>query len=179
MSSQDGVGRVHGGVILSGFDDETDARRFLKELWSAIFMVKAAFLKEKWGCTLNSTAKGVSYITAQQRSDRSSESGFSFVNSTVKGSGLVYLGRPWANYSRVVFSYTYMDKNVLPKGWDNHFDDEKNVTKLYYGEYKCFGPGSNFTERAPWVRRLTDEEAQQFISIQFILGNTWLNGPHN
>jgi len=57
----------------------------------------------------------------------SSESGFSFVNSTVKGSGLVYLGRPWDNYSRVVFSYTYMDKNVLPKGWDNHFGDEKNV----------------------------------------------------
>ena len=49
---------------------------------------------------------------------------------------------------------------------------------IYYGEYKCSGPGSNFSGRAPWARNLTDEEAQPFIEIHFIEGETWLINPN-
>ncbi|XP_045807752.1 probable pectinesterase 53 isoform X2 [Trifolium pratense] len=128
------------------------------------------------GCTINSITKNMTSITAQKRSSSSLDSGFSFKNSTVTGSGRVYLGRPWGDYSRVVFSYTFMDKIVLPKGWKD-WEDQKHYLNVYYGEYKCSGPGSNFTGRVPWARLLTDEEAQPFIGIHFIEGDTWLISP--
>lgn len=45
---------------------------------------------------------------------------------------------------------------------------------LYYGEYKCSGPGSNFSRRVPWVRKLTDQEIRPFDGTHFIQGDTWL-----
>jgi hypothetical protein len=31
----------------------------------------------------------------------------------------VYLGRAWGNNSWVMFANTFMDKIVMPKGWDD------------------------------------------------------------
>ncbi|CAN1196416.1 Probable pectinesterase 53 [Linum perenne] len=70
-------------------------------------------------CILNSTARKVASITAQKMVNLSLASGFSFKNCSVKGSGRIYLGRAWGDYSRVVFSYTYMDQVVLPQGWND------------------------------------------------------------
>ncbi|XP_058742712.1 probable pectinesterase 53 [Vicia villosa] len=128
-------------------------------------------------CTLNSVTKNVTSITAQKRSNSSLDSGFSFKNCNVTGSGHVYLGRPWGDYSRVVYSYTFMDKIVLPKGWEDSWGDQKRNLTVYYGEYKCSGPGSNLSKRVSWTRILTDEEAQPFIGIHFIQGDTWLISP--
>lgn len=50
-------------------------------------------------------------------------------------------------------------------------------SKVYYGEYKCSGPGANFTGRVPWARMLRDEEAQPFIGTQFVDGDAWLIRP--
>ena len=71
------------------------------------------------GCTIKSIAEKMGYITAQDRSKESMESGFSIKNSRVTGSGRVYLGRSWGVYSRVVYSYTSMDSIVFPQGWDD------------------------------------------------------------
>ncbi|KAJ8748647.1 hypothetical protein K2173_008092 [Erythroxylum novogranatense] len=124
-------------------------------------------------CHLNSIAKKVASVTAQKRSNSSMESGFSFKDCVVTGSGLVYLGRAWGDYSRVVFSYTFMDKIVLPQGW-NDWGSQKRHNRVFYGEYKCTGPGANFTGRVPWARILTDEEAQPFIGTHYVDGDTWL-----
>ncbi|GAU45200.1 hypothetical protein TSUD_139050 [Trifolium subterraneum] len=75
------------------------------------------------GCTLNSIAQNSGFITAQKRSSLTIDSGFSILKSKVIGSGQVYLGRPWGDYSRVIFSYTYMDNLVLPQGWVDTMDD--------------------------------------------------------
>ncbi|XVF32934.1 hypothetical protein REPUB_Repub17cG0125600 [Reevesia pubescens] len=131
-------------------------------------------------CYLNSIAKKVASITAQKRSNASLASGFSFKDSVVTGSatgGLVYLGRAWGDYSRVVFSYTFMDKLVLPQGWSD-WGDQKRDASVYYGEYKCSGPGANFTGRVQWARILTDEEAQPFIGTYYVEGDTWLINPN-
>lgn len=74
---------------------------------------------EAQNCHLNSVAKKVASLTAQKRSNTSLASGFSFKDCVVSGSGKVYLGRAWGDYSRVVFSYTYMDSLVLPQGWND------------------------------------------------------------
>ncbi|KAF2325048.1 hypothetical protein GH714_022449 [Hevea brasiliensis] len=127
-------------------------------------------------CHLNSVTKKVASLTAQKRSNSSLESGFSLKDCVVTGSGLVYLGRAWGDYSRVVFSYTYMDKVVLPQGW-NDWGDQNRDTRVFYGEYKCSGPGANFAGRVPWARILTDEEAQPFIGTSYVDGDTWLITP--
>lgn len=71
-------------------------------------------------------------ITAQKRTNSSLESGFSFKNCTVIGSGQVYLGRAWGDYSRVVFSYTFMDNIVLAKGWSDWGDQKRDSLVQYY-----------------------------------------------
>ncbi|CAJ2637200.1 unnamed protein product [Trifolium pratense] len=127
------------------------------------------------GCTINSIAQNVGFITAQKRSSLTTDdSGFSILNSKVIGSGRVYLGRPWGDYSRVIFSYTYMDNLVLPQGWVDTMDDGDHHLSVFYAEYKCTGPGSNFAGRLPWIQRLSDKDAQEFIRVHFIYGETWL-----
>ncbi|XP_050891817.1 probable pectinesterase 53 [Lathyrus oleraceus] len=129
-------------------------------------------------CTINSIATNIGYITAQKRSSSSLDIGFSFKKCEVKGSGHIYLGRPWGEYSRVIYSYTNMKEIVLPKGWEDTMNGTHYPNTIYYGEYKCSGPGSNFSGRAPWARNLTDEEAQPFLEIHFIEGETWLINPN-
>ncbi|XP_062178250.1 probable pectinesterase 53 [Alnus glutinosa] len=124
-------------------------------------------------CYLNSTAEKVASLTAQKRTNASLTSGFSFKDCVVTGSGQIYLGRAWGDYSRVVFSYTFLDKIVLPQGWSDWGDQTRDY-KVYYGEYKCSGPGANSTGRVPWARMLRDEEAKPFIGTQFIEGDNWL-----
>jgi pectinesterase len=45
--------------------------------------------------------------------------GFSFVDATITGSGPIYLGRAWGNYSRTVYSYSWMDNIIYPPGWSD------------------------------------------------------------
>jgi Pectinesterase len=45
---------------------------------------------------------------------------------------------------------------------------------IYYGEYRCTGPGANMTSRAPFVHMLNDTEAAPFLSTSFIDGDDWL-----
>ncbi|XP_022759660.1 probable pectinesterase 53 [Durio zibethinus] len=120
----------------------------------------------------------VASLTAQKRSNASLASGFSFKDCVVTGSatGLVYLGRAWGDYSRVVFSFTFMDKVVRPQGWSD-WGDQKRDARVYYGEYKCSGPGANFTGRVPWARILTDEEAEPFAGTYYVEGDTWFITP--
>ncbi|XP_034689950.1 probable pectinesterase 53 [Vitis riparia] len=127
-------------------------------------------------CSLNSVAKKVASLTAQKRSTSSMASGFSFKDCVVTGSGTVYLGRAWGDYSRVVFSYTFMDKLVLPQGWSD-WGKKKLDSRVYYGEYKCSGPGANLTARVPWAHMMTDEEAEPFLATHYVDGDTWLISP--
>lgn len=128
-------------------------------------------------CYLNSIAKRVASLTAQKRTLKSIDSGFSFTKSTVNGSGLVYLGRAWGDRSRVVFSYTYMDRVVVPDGWDKWRIQRPEESGVYYGEYQCSGPGANWTGRVHWAHILTDEEAKPFLGTYYVDGDSWLMGP--
>lgn len=46
---------------------------------------------------------------------------------------------------------------------------------VFFGQYKCLGPGAAPEARVPWSRELTYEEAEPFISLDFIDGNEWLS----
>ncbi|GMH18052.1 hypothetical protein Nepgr_019893 [Nepenthes gracilis] len=115
------------------------------------------------GCHVHAIAPVTGALTAQGRSSLLEDTGFSFVNCKVTGSGALYLGRAWGHFSRVVFAYTYMDNIIIPQGWT-----------VFYGQYKCTGPGASFAGRVAWSRELTDEEAEPFISLAFIDGSEWI-----
>ncbi|GMN29199.1 hypothetical protein TIFTF001_002338 [Ficus carica] len=125
------------------------------------------------GCHLHATGNSYGALTAQKRGNFLQETGFSFVKCKVTGSGALYLGRAWGTFSRVVFAFTYMDKIVTPKGWYDWGDKNRDMT-VFYGQYKCMGPGAGFEGRVSWSRELTPQEARPFISLGFINGYEWL-----
>ncbi|KAF0907247.1 hypothetical protein E2562_015753 [Oryza meyeriana var. granulata] len=125
------------------------------------------------GCTLHAVATSYGAIAASQRSSPSEESGFSFVGCRLTGSGMLYLGRAWGKYSRVVYSYCDLSGIVVPQGWSDWGDLSRTKTVLF-GEYSCKGPGASTKQRVPWSRTLTYEEARPFIGRSFINGEQWL-----
>lgn len=112
-------------------------------------------------------------ITAHSRQSTKENSGFVFVKGKVYGIGDVYLGRANGAYSRVVFANTYFSRTVIPQGWTN-WSHSGSTGNLHQAEYKCHGPGSASTNRAPWSKQLTDKEAAPFLSLDFIKGKEWL-----
>ncbi|RVW38341.1 hypothetical protein VitviT2T_016448 [Vitis vinifera] len=125
------------------------------------------------GCHVHAIAQNTGALTAQGRSSLLEDTGFSFVNCKVTGSGALFLGRAWGPFSRVVFAYTYMDDIIIPKGWYNWGDPSREMT-VFYGQYKCTGPGAAFAGRVSWSRELTDQEAKPFISLSYIDGSEWI-----
>uniref|UniRef100_A0A6M2EK10 Pectinesterase n=1 Tax=Populus davidiana TaxID=266767 RepID=A0A6M2EK10_9ROSI len=124
-------------------------------------------------CHLHAVTNSFGALTAQKRQSFLEETGFSFVSCKVTGSGALFLGRAWGNFSRVVFAYTFMDKIITPRGWYDWGDKSRQMT-VFFGQYKCSGPGADFGGRVAWSRELTDQQAKPFISIGFIDGHEWL-----
>lgn len=128
-------------------------------------------------CQLNViTTAGGGSLTAQKRMSAQEQSGYSFVNCVVTGTGppAVLLGRAWGPYSRVVFSYTYFDNIIAPQGWFDWNIPARQST-VFYAQYKCTGPGANENGRVAWSHELTDAEAAPFLSTSFIDGNLWVD----
>ncbi|KAH1211357.1 Pectinesterase QRT1 [Glycine max] len=97
-------------------------------------------------CVLDSVAEFWGAIAAHHRDSADEDTGFSFVNCTIKGSGSVFLGRAWGKYAATTYSFCDMDHVILPLGWSDWGDPSRQGTAMF-GEYECSGKGSNRTER--------------------------------
>lgn len=125
-------------------------------------------------CQLRAIAKVYGSFTAQKRKSPQEESGFSFVNCKLWGSGVLYLGRAWGPYSRVVFVSSYIDAQIVPSGWYNWGDPSRERT-VFYGQYNCGGPGANMNGRVVWAHKLTAAQAAPFMSLSFVDGRDWIS----
>eukprot|EP00249_Psilotum_nudum_P010955 c22873_g2_i1 orf=167-1291(-) len=126
------------------------------------------------GCELNSIAQSYGSIAAQDRQTYSDDTGFSFLNCKVTGTGPLYLGRAMGPYSRIVYAYSYFEGIIDPRGWDDWDHDTSKDQTVYYGQYKCYGPGASESGRVSWSHELSDSEAQTFVDISFVDGDQWL-----
>ncbi|KAL9234700.1 hypothetical protein vseg_009538 [Gypsophila vaccaria] len=112
-------------------------------------------------CHIHSISEVNGAITAQQRMQSGEDTGFYFIRCRITGVKSCTLGRPWGPYSRVVFLNSYMSNVVNPQGWDDWNKPSTHRT-VYYGEYKCYGPGANRSKRVQWSRNLTEQEVSTF-----------------
>ncbi|BAF23854.1 pectinesterase [Oryza sativa Japonica Group] len=134
-------------------------------------------------------------VTAQGRLDGNMTTGFAFqfcnvtadddLQRALAGGGnqssaaavtQTYLGRPWKQYSRVVFMQSYIGAVVRPEGW-LAWDGQFALDTLYYGEYMNTGPGAGVGGRVKWPGfhvMTSPAQAGNFTVAQFIEGNMWL-----
>lgn len=87
---------------------------------------------------MHAIADKLGAVTAQGRSSVLEDTGFSFVKCKVTGTGVLYLGRAWGPFSRVVFAYTYMENIILPKGWYNWGDPSREMYVYFTLHYYFF-----------------------------------------
>ena len=80
--------------------------------------------------------------------------------------GSIYLGRPWRDWAKTILLNCHIGPHIRPEGWDDwgkpHFHEVG-----FYAEYGCTGPGSE-GERAPYAKKLTDEQAAAITSEDFM-----------
>jgi pectin methylesterase-like acyl-CoA thioesterase len=97
---------------------------------------------------ISSNTKGA-YIAAQGRvADTISGYVFDECKVTYKEStygntfGSTYLGRPYSNYSTVVYKNSYLDKHINPAGWTIWSTGSPQTSNVVFGEFNNTGPGS-------------------------------------
>lgn len=119
-------------------------------------------------------AASIGYITANGRDKEENPSFYVINNSNIAAAdgnsvkaGAYYLGRPWRNYSRVVFQRTGMTNVINGAGWKIWNDGDPRTDKVYYGEYQNSGDGSKGT-RVSWAKKLGSA-----VAVETILGSDW------
>ncbi|KAF5784540.1 putative pectinesterase [Helianthus annuus] len=112
-------------------------------------------------------------VTAHTRTSANENTGFVFLKGRIYGIGHAFLGRPKGDHSRVVFAKTYLSKSIIPQGWSD-WNHHGSLEHVYHAEYNCHGPGSSTAGRAPWLKKLSGQEAAPFLSTDFIDGKQWL-----
>ncbi|XP_038983541.1 pectinesterase QRT1 isoform X1 [Phoenix dactylifera] len=125
------------------------------------------------GCTLHAVAMSYGAVAASQRNSPKDDSGFSFLDCRLDGSGILYLGRAWGRYARVVYSYCQLEGIIIPEGWSDWGDPSRTRT-AWFGEFNCSGKGANLRKRVQWARSLNYDEARPFLDRNYIHGNQWL-----
>jgi pectinesterase len=171
------------GVSFTGFQDTLRAEKgvqfyansFIEGAVDFIFGEHAhAFFQ---GVTISSTSKGC--ITADGPS--SSTDGIYVINqssvvlspSAASGtSGNVFLGRPWSDTARVVYTNSNLGAHINPAGWSIWSTATPNTDHVLFGEFGNTGPGASGT-RASFATKLTSTAG---YTISDILGSdyaTW------
>jgi pectinesterase len=120
-------------------------------------------------------AKSLGYITANGRETNDNAGSYYVFNSCdiagTSGSvpaGAYYLGRPWREFSRVVFQRTSMSNVVNQAGWRDWSSNGAPPGTVFYGEFSNSGAGSNINARPSTIKRLGSA-----ITIQEVLGNDY------
>ncbi|KDP24790.1 hypothetical protein JCGZ_25411 [Jatropha curcas] len=125
-------------------------------------------------------------VTAHGRIDPAQSTGFVFQNCLINGTQEYmalyrsnprvhknYLGRPWKEYSRVVFINCNFEALITPQGW-LPWDGDFALKTLYYGEFKNSGPGSDLSQRVTWSSQIPAEHVNAYSVQNFIQGDDWI-----
>ncbi|KAJ7914282.1 carbohydrate esterase family 8 protein, partial [Mycena leptocephala] len=83
--------------------------------------------------------------------------------------GQVYLGRPWTEYARVVYTSCSMAAHINRAGWSIWSTATPNTADVVFAEYASTGAGASGT-RASFSKKLTSNTGYMAADI---LGSSW------
>lgn len=114
------------------------------------------------------------YLTAQSNTVPNQDGGYVFDHCKVTadaGVANVYLGRPWRDYSTVIYLNTEIGAHIVPAGWSEWKGaPTERLKTATYAEYNSSGPGANPSAREPDSKQLTKEEATKYETKAFLAG---------
>lgn len=122
-------------------------------------------------CELHPRHFATVMLTAQSKHFPAEDSGYYFLHCRITGEDNgdhVIFGRPWRDYSTVVFYDTYIQKPMAPEGWSDWNGRLKTST---YREYKSHGPGVNGGHRIVAYPALSREEAKKLNPRALLAGS--------
>jgi pectinesterase len=126
-------------------------------------------------CEIRSIAhEAGGYLTAQSNTRPGQDAGYVFNHCKITaeaGAGEVYLGRPWRDYSTVIFMNTDMEAPIMAAGWsDWKSAPQPRLPMATYAEFHSTGPGANAKAREPYSKQLTAEEAKRYETKAYLAG---------
>ncbi len=84
----------------------------------------------------------------------------------------IWLGRPWREFARTIFTNTRIDARVEPAGWREWTVGETNrLSTAFYAEYRSSGRGARTKQRDPHSHQLTKREAARWSADVFLRGS--------
>jgi pectin methylesterase-like acyl-CoA thioesterase len=127
-------------------------------------------------CEIHSIPHGPGgYLTAESNTRPDQDAGYVFNHSKItadKGAGDVYLGRPWRDYSTVIFMNTDIEAPIMPEGWsDWKSAPQPRLPTATYAEFHSTGPGANPKAREPHAKQLTAAEAKRYETKAYLAGS--------
>lgn len=122
---------------------------------------------------LASTRSG--YITAQGREDLASPGAYVFDNAkllTIENATdrSMFLGRPWRNYSTVVFKNSDFGNAVDLRGWTQWGNTDPRTNGVYYAEFNNTGASAWNPARANFSQLILKEDAEKYWGVEKTLG---------
>lgn len=121
-------------------------------------------------CELHGLAHEMVMLTAQSRVRADEDSGYVFRDCTVTADAGVkdlLLGRPWRDYSTVIWLDTDFKAPVDPRGWLEWAGRLKTST---YAEYHSHGATGDLARRVAPSRQLTAAEVAQYSVKAWLAG---------
>ncbi|CAH1434508.1 unnamed protein product [Lactuca virosa] len=125
-------------------------------------------------------------VAAHGRTDPAQATGFVFHECVINGTEdymkqyqknpnvhQTFLGRPWKEFSRIVFVRCKLEALVSPPGW-MPWDGEFALKTLYFGEYGNSGLGSNLSGRVIWSSQIPFDHVILYSVHNFIQGDDWM-----
>jgi pectinesterase len=121
-------------------------------------------------CELHSRHHDTVMVTAQSKHFPNEDSGYTFLHCRITGENnedRLVLGRPWRDYSTVLFYDTDIQQKLDPDGWSEWNGRLKTST---YREYRSHGPGVNGGHRIVPYPELSKAEEKALTPRKLLAG---------
>jgi pectinesterase len=126
-------------------------------------------------CHIHGVAHEEVMLTAHMRTGADQDRGYVFHGCRITadaGVGKLWLGRPWRDYSRVVFIDTRIDAKLEPAGWREWTPGETaRLATAFYAEHGSTGIGSRTGPREPFALTLSAVEAERWSAANHLAGD--------
>jgi pectinesterase len=114
------------------------------------------------------------FLTAQSNTRVGQDAGYVFNHCRITadaGAGELYLGRPWRDYSTVIFLNTDIEAPIMAAGWsDWKGAPQPRLPTATYAEFNSTGPGANAKSRERYSKQMTAEEAKKYETKAYLAG---------